>query len=483
MTDIETHSGMTSGPQQAAIIMAAGKGTRMRSKHSKVLHEVAGIPMIVRVVESALNAGITKVVLVVGHQSEEVIETLNARFPNVDISWALQAEQKGTAHAVMCAEESLMNQGAFSGDVWILSGDVPTLSASLLRSLGEAHPREPLLVTGMKLDDPKSYGRLLKDDQGELFAIREAKDCTLSERAVDEVNAGLYRVEATLLFNGLKTIKTDNAQGEYYLTDLVDYAVQQGSKIACPILTGERALQLEGVNDRVDLAAAESRAQHSLALAMMRAGVTLLRPETLRLSAMTIVGEDSLIEEGVTLIGESVVGEGVTIERGCWIKDCTIADGTVIKAYSHLEGAKIGESASVGPFARLREGTVLEAKVKIGNFVETKKTLMEEGAKASHLSYLGDAKIGRSANIGAGTITCNYDGYEKHQTVVGAGAFIGSDTQLVAPVSVGEGAFVAAGTTVTQNVPADALVLTRPETTHRRGWATLFHQRRAHLKK
>lgn len=463
----------------AAIIMAAGKGTRMRSSLSKVLHEVAGIPMIARVISATLQAGISRVVIVIGHQSEAVQSCVQKLFPQADIRWAIQAEQKGTAHAVMCAEEALYG---FEGQVWILSGDVPTLGAELLASINQEYPTHPLVVTGMKLAEPKAYGRLLKDQVGGLYAIREAKDCQAHELKVDEVNAGLYRVDAQLLFAGLKTIQTDNAQGEYYLTDLVDFAYQQKVEIACPILQGEQAEQLEGVNDRIDLARAESRAQAHLAQKLMRAGVTLLRPETLRLSESVSVQQDVLIEEDVTLIGHSQISSHVVIERGCWIKDCVIENGAVIKAFSHLEGAQVGSKAQVGPFARLREGTILEAQVKVGNFVETKKTRLEEGAKASHLSYLGDAIIGSKANIGAGTITCNYDGYQKHRTEIGAGAFIGSDTQLVAPVVVGEGAFVAAGTTVSQDVPAHSLALTRPQTIHKEAWAENFHTKMKALK-
>lgn len=467
---------------QAAVIMAAGKGTRMRSKRSKVLHEVAGVPMISRVVQSAIDAGITKVVIVVGHQSEEVIECVNRRFSEINLSWALQAEQRGTAHAVMCAEEALSEGEGFHGDVWILSGDVPTLSADLLRELHQDHLNASLMVTGLKLEEPKSYGRLLRDADGSLYEIREARDCSSEQLLINEVNAGLYRVDAQLLFEGLKTIKTDNAQGEYYLTDLVAFAAQRGSTIDCPILSGERASELEGVNDRIDLAAAEERAQRRIANSLMRNGVTLLKPETLQASEGIMIGEDSLIERDVTIIGSCIIGDNVIIERGVWIKDSIIDSGAVIRAYSHLEGAQVGPNTSVGPFARLREGTVLERGVKVGNFVEIKKAIFEEGAKASHLSYLGDARIGRNANIGAGTITCNYDGYEKHFTEIGAGAFIGSDSQLVAPVKIGEGAFVAAGSTVTQDVPADGLILTRAPTVHREGWASRFHLEKAQVK-
>ena len=474
MSATNTKTSNTHPRPQAAVMMAAGKGTRMRSKISKVLHLVAGEMVIARAVHAALDAGIERIVIVIGHQGTAVREALEARFPEVDLRWALQAEQKGTAHAVMCAEEALND---FEGDVWILSGDVPTLSANLLTRLHREYLDKELLVTGMRLNDPKSYGRLLCDEQG-LYAIREARDCSAEQLNICDVNAGLYRVDARLLFDGLKTIKTDNAQGEYYLTDLVSFARSQKVAIACPVLTGAEAEELEGINDRLDLARAEARVQRKLAQRAMQNGVTLLRPETVRLEDQVSFGEDVIIEEDVSLMGETSVGHDVVIERGCYIRNCHIASGAHIKAYSHCEGAVIGPSTQVGPFARLRQGAQLGAQVKVGNFVEIKKTVLEEGAKASHLSYLGDAHIGKGANIGAGTITCNYDGYDKAKTEIGAGAFIGSDTQLVAPVSVGAGAIVAAGTTVTKDIPDHALALTRPDTVVKDGWAVGFRTRK-----
>ncbi len=501
MTSTPVHPA-SPAPEQAAIIMAAGKGTRMRSRTNKVLHEVAGVPMIERVTRAALAAGVRRVVVVLGHQSEEVQEHLRRVFVDgegVNITWALQEEQLGTAHAVQCALPALEG---FEGRVWILSGDTPLVHAGLLERLNSSCPRAALAVAGMRLNEPSSYGRLLTDARG-LYAIREARDCAPHELAVRDVNAGLYRVEASLLRAGLATLKRENAQGEYYLTDLVSYARALqgeapeggGELVGCHVFEGAEVEALEGVNDRVDLARAEASAQRLLALAAMRGGATLLRPETVRLSAHAALGEDSLVEEDVTLVGRVEVGRGARLGRGCRVEDSavgegavvgqgailkgvTLAAGAVVHPYSHLEGAEVGERAEVGPFARLREGTRLSARVKIGNFVETKKASFGEGAKASHLSYLGDAEVGARANVGAGTITCNYDGYRKHKTHIGEGAFIGSDTQLVAPVSVGDGAFVAAGSTVTRDVPADALALSRAPQVEREGWAARFHAER-----
>lgn len=489
-----THPKMTMRPQ-AAIIMAAGRGTRMRSQLSKILHPVAGIPIIERVVRVALKAGLHKIVVVLGHQSEEIQSHLQAQFPDQDLCWAIQEEQLGTAHAVQCAEEAL---NGFTGDLWILSGDVPTLDCATFEALQHTGGSAPLVVAGMRLEEPKSYGRLLSDSQG-LFAIREARDCSSQELMVKEVNAGFYRVDCQLLFEGLRSLKSDNAQGEYYLTDLIAYTRTQMELasaqhwIACHIFEGEKAKALEGVNDRADLAQAEARAQSLLVERFMQEGVTFINPRQVTLHEDLVIAEDTVIEPGVMLLGKTKIAAGCYLESGARLESTEIGEGTrigqgsiliqsrveantKILPYCHLQSAHIGTEVNLGPFARLREGTILESGCKIGNFVETKKAHFAPGSKASHLSYLGDVHVGAKANIGAGTITCNYDGYHKYQTQIGAGAFIGSDTQLVAPVSIGEGAFVAAGSTVTRDVSAHALVLTRTEQTERPEWAQRFHQ-------
>ena len=456
---------------QAAVIMAAGKGTRMRSKITKILHKIAGLSIIEHVVKVTLEAGIQKIVIILGHQADQVRQHLSERFPDIPLEWAFQEEQLGTAHAVMCAQSALSN---FQGAVWILSGDVPTLSVKTFTQLHEHCTHTSVAVAGMYLDDPKSYGRLLQDEEG-LYAIREARDCTSEEYLTHEVNAGFYCVDAEVLFAALKSFKSDNSQGEYYLTDIVSYARKQGLQVGCHIFQGEAAEALEGVNDRVDLAQAESRIQRQLTLKAMRAGVTFIDPTRVYLHASVDLSSDVVIEPDVMLLGETFIESNVLIEQGCRIQDSKIQAGAHLKAYSHLARVDVGPFAEVGPFARLREGTQLGERVKVGNFVETKKTTLHMGAKASHLSYLGDAEIGAGANIGAGTITCNYDGYFKHKTQIGARAFIGSDTQLVAPVSIGQGAFVAAGSTITHNVPADALVLTRSALIEKEGWAKQYH--------
>jgi bifunctional UDP-N-acetylglucosamine pyrophosphorylase / glucosamine-1-phosphate N-acetyltransferase len=454
--------------------MAAGKGTRMKSELAKVLHPVAGRPMIHYPVRSALELGAERIVVVLGHQSDAVEAYLNQAFPGAPIAGAIQAEQLGTAHAVLCAREAL---DGFSGDIFILSGDVPTLPTDVIRRLDVDAGDAAVAVLGMCLSEPAAYGRLVRDDEAQLCGIVEAVDCSPDQLRINEVNAGVYRVDAAHLFTTLDTLSTENAQGEYYLTDIVASAADRGLQVSATVLEGEEATLAGGVNDRVDLAAAEARQQCALREGLMRQGVTLLDPRSVYLHDGVAVGQDTTIEGGVALLGDTQVGAGCYLELGSRIEDTRIGQRTRIKASSHLERAIVGDGCQVGPFARLREGTLLDNGVKVGNFVETKKAHLEAGAKASHLSYIGDARVGAEANIGAGTITCNYDGYQKFKTDIGAGAFIGSDTQLVAPVTVGDGAVVAAGSTVTKDVPADALAISRTKQENIVGWAARRRRR------
>lgn len=451
---------------RAAVVMAAGKGTRMRSATAKVLHPVAGRPLIYYPVRDALALGASPVVVVLGHQHEAVEASLRAMFPGAPVVVALQTEQLGTAHAVLCAAGAL---AGFDGDVFILSGDVPTLPLEVLESL-DSGSGAAVTVLGMRLDDPGAYGRLVRNGTGELLRITEARDCRPEELAVREVNAGVYRVDAGFLFGTLAGLGRDNAQGEYYLTDLVEVASRAGRGVLAVVLDGARAELAHGVNDRVDLARAEARMQSILAERWMKAGVTLVDPRRVWLHESAVLGADTVVEPDVALLGETRVGSGCTLEQGARLSDTWVDDGVVVHAYSVADRTRIGAACQVGPFARLREGTVLAARVRVGNFVETKKAELGEGAKVNHLSYVGDALVGAAANIGAGTITCNYDGVHKHRTVIGAGAFIGSDTQLVAPVTVGDGAIVGAGTTITEDVPAGALALSRAPQTNIEGW-------------
>ncbi|MCA9524894.1 MAG: bifunctional UDP-N-acetylglucosamine diphosphorylase/glucosamine-1-phosphate N-acetyltransferase GlmU [Myxococcales bacterium] len=452
---------------RAAVVMAAGQGTRMRSALAKVLHPVAGRPMIHYAVREALALGCAPVVVIVGHQREAVEARLAADFPGAPVVTAVQAEQRGTAHAVACAGPAL---AGFAGDVFILSGDVPGLPAATLAELDAAGGDAAVAVLGMKLADPAAYGRLVRGPGGELLSIVEYKDSTPAQQAIDEVNAGVYRVHADFLFDALGRVGSDNAQGEFYLTDIIGLSVEAGRGARTLVLGGDRALEAAGVNDRADLAAAEGRMQARLRARLLAAGVTMIDPARVVLGDGVEVGPDSVLEPDVTLLGSTRVGRDCVIEQGCRLVDTAVADGVHFKAYTVTEGASVGPDCTVGPFARLREGTVLHAHVKVGNFVETKKAELFDGAKASHLTYLGDATVGAGANVGAGTITCNYDGKKKHRTSIGAGAFIGSDTQLVAPVAVGDGAYVAAGSTVTEDVPAGSLALSRVRQQNIEGW-------------
>ena len=440
----------------------------MKSDTVKVLHAVAGRPMIHYPVRSALELGAERVVLVLGHQRQRVEAYLSAAFPEAPIETVLQAEQLGTAHAVLCARDALAD---FDGDVFILSGDVPTLPTATIRQLDEVTGEAAVGVVGMRLAEPRAYGRFVRDDQGALCRIVEARDCTPEELCIQEVNAGIYRADARFLFETLAGVGTNNAQGEYYLTDLVQAASERRLGVATLVLEGDDAESAGGVNDRLDLAAAEGRMQRRLRRALMISGVTLVDPNRVTVHDGVQVGSDTIIEPDVSLLGATRVGDRCILEQGARLMNTRIGDDVTIKGWSHLELSDVGDKAQVGPFARLRVGTKLAEKVKIGNFVETKKAELGVGAKASHLSYIGDAQVGPGANIGAGTITCNYDGVRKFRTEIGAGAFIGSDTQLVAPVRVGEGAFVGAGTTVTEDVPANALALSRAAQRNIDGWA------------
>ena len=444
-------------PRTAAIVLAAGKGTRMRSARAKVLHEVLGRPMVNWIVQSALDAGFAPVVVVVGHQREAVEHAVRREFPDAPIRFAHQAEQRGTGHAVQCALDATAGAEA----VAILSGDTPALDAATLAHLEAARGerRAPLVVTTFEAPDPTGYGRVLRGADGAIARIVEHADATPAERAVREVNAGLYLAERATLAEALAALDSDNAQGELYLTDAVAFVAGRGGHVAGHLL--HDPLRVAGINTRAQLAMIERALLDRRLDALLDAGVTLLDRSSVRIEAAATVGEDTVLGPGVQLLGATRVGAGCRVDTGSVLTDTTLADGAHVKPYVVAEGATVGPGAEVGPFAHLRAGTDLGPKVKVGNFVETKKARLGPGAKASHLSYLGDCEIGAEVNIGAGTITCNYDGFDKHLTVIEDHVFIGSDTQLVAPVRVGHHAVVGAGTTVTRDVPAEALVVTR----------------------
>lgn len=442
---------MTTRPL-AAIVLAAGQGTRMKSDLHKVLHPIAGRPMLAHLLASVAGLGAARTLVVVGARREQV----EAAATPLGAEIVEQREQLGTGHAVRQAEAAL---GGFAGDVLILYGDVPlvraeTMQAMISRLHGEDRPAA--VVLGFRPSEPGAYGRVIADADGRIAKMVEFKDASPQERAVDLCNSGLMAVRGEDLFALLARVGNANAAGEYYLPDIVMLAAEDGRHAA---VIETDATQVTGVNSRGELAALEAQWQVARRTQAMADGATLIAPETVWFAHDTVVGRDVTIEPNV------VFGPGVRV-----------ADGATIRAFSHLEGATVGAHADVGPYARLRPGTVLGEKAKVGNFVEMKKATLGTGAKANHLSYIGDADVGAGANIGAGTITCNYDGFLKYRTTIGEGAFIGSNSALVAPVSIGAGAIVGAGSTVTQDVAADALALVRAPQTAKPGWAAKFRQ-------
>ncbi|WP_244648852.1 bifunctional UDP-N-acetylglucosamine diphosphorylase/glucosamine-1-phosphate N-acetyltransferase GlmU [Sphingomonas sp. CFBP 13714] len=436
----------------AVIILAAGKGTRMKSDLHKVLHPIAGRPMLHHLVASAATLHPARTVVVTGAGREQVERAVAP----LGIATALQAEQLGTGHAVAQARAAL---AGFEGDVLILYGDVPLVTAATMqRMIDRLHGDDApaAVVLGFRPADPGAYGRVIADAAGRIDRMVEYKDASDAERAETLCNSGLMAVHSRDLFALLARVGNDNAAGEYYLPDIVMLAAADG-RTSAVIETGEG--EVAGVNSRGELAAVEAAWQATRRATAMADGATLIAPDTVWFAHDTLLGRDVTIEPNV------VFGPGVRV-----------ADGAVIHAFSHVEGAKIGEKADVGPFARLRPGADLGAGSRVGNFVEVKKATIGVGAKVNHLSYIGDAEIGARANIGAGTITCNYDGYFKYGTVVGEDAFIGSNSALVAPVTVGRGAIVAAGSVLTRDVDADALALVRPPQVEKPGWAARFRE-------
>ena len=448
----------------ASIVLAAGKGTRMKSGLIKVLHPVAGLPMIAWPVAAAREAGSDPIVLVIGHQASAVQGVFRGA---PDICCAMQEEQLGTGHAVACAVDAL---AGFRGTVLILCGDTPLLRSETLLNMLAYHRDNEATITVLTalMDEPYGYGRVVRDDSGRVTRIVEQKDATPEEREIREINSGIYCMDSAFLFGNIKEISNDNAQGEYYLTDLLAIAVRKG--LTCLALPTDDADEIMGVNDRVQLAEAARILRSRINRDHMLNGVTLIDPDQTYIDHGVTIGADTTIHPGCSIGGGSIIGSGCEIEGSVSISDCRIGDDCHIKAASVLESSALGEDVAVGPMAHLRPGTVLGKKVKIGNFVETKKIVMGEGSKASHLTYLGDAEIGRDVNIGCGTITCNYDGINKHRTVIGDDVFIGSDVQLVAPVTVGRNSLVAAGTTVTIDVPPDSLALSRVPQVNKEGW-------------
>ncbi len=461
----------------AAIVLAAGKGTRMRSSRAKVLHEILGRPMGVYPIDLARRLGADPVVAVLGHQREAVEAALVGHFGDGGVSIVEQTEQRGTGHAVRLAMPALKS---FSGGlVLVLYGDVPLLRRETLEELvGTARRYKCLAMVTATPPDAMGYGRVLRDDRGHVIGVVEEKDASPDERAITEVNAGIYCGPSDFFREATAKLTTRNAQGEYYLTDIISRAAQS---------IGVTAVEADfrdvsGVNDRHQLAEAEAVMRERVNRAHM-AHVTFRDPATTEVHPEVVIGVDAEIGRFVALRGQTTIGHNVRIGDGAILTDTQVGPGAVIHPYTVAEKAVIGERAVVGPFARLRPETNLGAESHVGNFVETKKTTLGRGSKANHLTYLGDTTVGEKVNIGAGTITCNYDGYQKHPTVIDDGAFIGSDTQLVAPVRVGKRAVVGAGTTVTADVPAGALALSRAPQVAKDGYADRVAKKYAAAKK
>ncbi|MFZ5626758.1 MAG: bifunctional UDP-N-acetylglucosamine diphosphorylase/glucosamine-1-phosphate N-acetyltransferase GlmU [Bacillota bacterium] len=446
----------------AAVILAAGKGTRMKSRLPKVLHPVGGQPMVNHVMAACRTAGAQPVVLVIGHGAEQVQATLGPEQVYVE-----QKEQLGTGHAVMQAETVLRD---FEGDILVVCGDTPLLRGETLAALAQYHRQQEAVATvlTMTLANPTGYGRIIRDEQGQVAAIVEEKDATPEQKDIREVNSGTYCFQAQALFAALQQITPNNAQGEYYLTDVLAIFRQQGQKVAAWQLSDDT--EVMGINDRVALAEANRLFRERINRQQMLAGVTILDPATTYIEAEVKIGADTVIYPNTHLTGKTTIGAGCQIGPDTKIMDSQIGDGVEIQ-FSVILQAEIGNDCTIGPFAYLRPGTRLAAGVKVGDFVEIKNAVIGQGSKVPHLSYIGDAEIGSGVNIGAGTITCNYDGYKKSKTIIGDGAFIGSNSNLVAPVTIGAGSLVAAGSTIVKDVPADALGVARAPQKNREGWA------------
>lgn len=437
-----------------SIILAAGEGTRMKSALPKVLHPIAGLPLVAHVIRATQAAGAGDVALVIGHGADAVRKAAESFTPGIDIY--VQEQRLGTAHAVLAARTAI-ERGY--DDVIVVFGDTPLLDpADLVAARTKLAEGNAVVVMGFRTDEPAGYGRLIEKD-GKLLAIREAKDCSPDELKITFLNGGLMAIDGIKALALLDKVGNKNAKGEFYLTDVVEIANAEGLGVTTTEVGFDSVL---GINNRAELADAERIWQNRKRREAMLSGVTLLAPETVFFSHDTEIGQDTLVEQNV------VFGPGVKV-----------ASDVTIHAFSHLEGATVASGVQIGPYARLRPGTDLRKKSKVGNFVEVKKAIVEEGAKVNHLSYIGDARVGAEANIGAGVITCNYDGYSKFVTDIGKGAFIGSNSSLVAPISIGAGGYVASGSVITQNVPEDALAFGRARQTTLPGKGKQLREQRA----
>lgn len=462
-------------PRLFSVVLAAGKGTRMKSARPKVLHAVLGKSLVNWVIDAVFAAGATDVVGVVGHGADAVTAELKARY-GTRVSTVVQSEQRGTGHAVLCALPAVPDD---VDDVLIVCGDTPRLGAEQLRALVAQRRTTNAFVAMWTtiVNEPRGYGRIARNAAGAVQAIVEEKDATPEQRAISEINPGVYCVSAAFLRRALPQLTPNNAAGELYLTDIIALAVAERAGSVATLVVDVDLTQ--GINDRVQLAEAETWARSHRARQLRLDGVTIVNDANTTIEADVVVGTDVTIEPGVSLRGTTIIGNTVTIGQGSVITNCRLDDGVVVHPYSVCDNAYVRSAAVVGPFARLRPEADVGVGAHVGNFVELKKTKLGAGSKANHLAYLGDADIGAGVNVGAGTITCNYDGIGKHKTTINDGVFVGSNSTLVAPLVVGEGAYVAAGSVVTDAVPADAIAFGRARQENKNGRAADLRARNA----
>jgi bifunctional UDP-N-acetylglucosamine pyrophosphorylase/glucosamine-1-phosphate N-acetyltransferase len=469
--DATTNTAVQRDAKLAIVVLAAGQGTRMKSAHAKVLHPLGGRPLICHVLTASAALGAARSVVVVGHQAPAV----EAACGEFGVRFALQSEQHGTGHAVRVACDSALRD--FTGDVLILYGDVPLLRTATLERLVSRHRERgaALSLLTTVVDEPFGYGRIVRDDAGALRAIVEERDASAEERLIHEVNPGIYCARSEFLHEALAGLTPNNAQGELYLTDIVAAAVRSGG----PVVTEPvDPTEVAGINSRADLAALEATLREAVIAQHMAAGVTFLDPATAYVDASVKIGADTVIGPMVQLRGRTSIGRDCRIDGNAFVVDSTLADEVHLRPMVVIGEASIASGAIIGPFAHLRPGAELHEDVHVGNFVEVKKSVIGAGTKANHLAYIGDATIGRASNIGAGTITCNYDGFAKHRTVIGDRVQIGSDSQLVAPVTIGDDAYVATGTTVRHDVEPGALAFNPKPDQRRSGWVEGFRKRK-----
>lgn len=454
------------------IILAAGQGTRMKSDLPKVLHPIGGKPLFLHPLSIAKQLQASKIAIIIGHGADAV----RLAYTGDDVSWVIQEKQLGTGHAVLCAKDSFNH---FTGDILILSGDVPLIRQATLTAMLERHRRSEAALTLMTalLDTPKGYGRILRDREGAITGIVEEKDASDAQRAIGEVNAGIYVASPQFLFTALTGVKNNNNQGEYYLPDAVGIALAQQKSVATFQVDDPR--EMLGINTREELARMETTLRERINKQWMDAGVTLKDPATTYIDEEVTIGRDTIIGPNTQLCGNTKIGANCRLDGNAFITDADIGDGVHLRFSVVLTQCRIEHGAIVGPFAHLRPGTALGPNVHIGNFVETKEAKLAEGTKANHLTYLGDCTIGRDTNIGAGTITCNYDGFNKYRTTIGERVQVGSDTTLVAPITLGNDVYVATASTVRHDIPDGALVFNERTEQTRAGWT---EKKRAQMK-